>query len=495
MPHAPVRLRVAALVAGLVTVVSGLVTAAPAHALNKAGNVATPGNFTGYGFDQCLAPNQAAMDAWLRSSPFWAVGIYISGDSRACPSQPNLTPTWVSTQLANGWRLLPITLGPQAWCTSRDRYKQQVRISPSPARGYAAALAQGRAEADKSVQSAAALGLAAGSTLWYDLEGDFSTSRTDCRESALTFLSGWTTRLHELGYVSGFYSSAGTGIKMLDDAASLRPGTFAMPDQLWVARWSGTPTGSTSPASPTCATPAGPPTSACTSTAAATTRPMAGSPSTSTATTSTWAPAPSRAAPRPSAAASASTSRVYAELRKGSEGDQVKAAQCLLRMKKKYDGQITGVYDRADPHGGEGLPRQDGLPRPWGDVQSRVDLDPLQGPAPADEVRRRRPRRTPSPARPQRRRPGPPRRQRRLRGDHDGCGEEVPGGHRCPPPASSPRRPGPSSAAAIGERSEPAEPLRHPTVPRRSQALLDRSAEGGRERRGPGPPQLTQAGR
>jgi hypothetical protein len=103
-----VRRLVGALV-GLATIGSGLVAvAAPAQATN----VATPGNFTGYGFDQCLAPSQKAMDAWLYNSPFWAVGIYISGDSRACPVQPNLTPTWVSTQLANGWRLLPITLGP-----------------------------------------------------------------------------------------------------------------------------------------------------------------------------------------------------------------------------------------------------------------------------------------------------------------------------------------------------------------------------------------------
>src|SRR5689334_16499676 len=62
--------------------------AAPARATN----VVTPGDFTGYGFDQCLTPSQSAMDTWLTSSPFLAVGIYISGDSRACRNQPNLTP-------------------------------------------------------------------------------------------------------------------------------------------------------------------------------------------------------------------------------------------------------------------------------------------------------------------------------------------------------------------------------------------------------------------
>ena len=64
------RRRVSRVVAVLLTAVStlaaGLLVAAPADA----GNVTTPGNFTGYGFDQCVAPTQSAMDAWLTSSPF-----------------------------------------------------------------------------------------------------------------------------------------------------------------------------------------------------------------------------------------------------------------------------------------------------------------------------------------------------------------------------------------------------------------------------------------
>ena len=110
-------------------------------------NPPTPGSFTGYGFDQCLAPSQRSMDAWWDYSPYAAVGIYMAGASRGCPSQPNLTPTWVRTQLARGWRLLPITLGPQASCTTRERYRHQVRINPSTSKGYAAAKSQGYAEA------------------------------------------------------------------------------------------------------------------------------------------------------------------------------------------------------------------------------------------------------------------------------------------------------------------------------------------------------------
>src|SRR3954468_17785119 len=134
-------------------------TALPA----RAANVVTPGDFTGYGFDQCTAPTQAAMDAWLTGSPYWAVGIYISGDSRGCTSQPNLTPAWISTQLANGWRLLPITLGPQASCQPRfPRYADDPKISAvaDANGGYSTALQQGAAQANQSVAAATALGIA-----------------------------------------------------------------------------------------------------------------------------------------------------------------------------------------------------------------------------------------------------------------------------------------------------------------------------------------------
>ncbi|MDT0187584.1 DUF1906 domain-containing protein [Microbacterium sp. ARD31] len=212
---------------------------APKVASQRQVALATPGDFTGYGFDQCLAPTQSAMDRWWAKSPFSAVGIYISGDSRACRSQPNLSPTWVAAQVARGWRLLPIALGPQASCQPRfPRYQDDFTISNKPAGGYATAAAQGAAEADKNAADATAYGIGAGSTIWYDLEG-FDLTNTACRESALVFVSSWVTRIKEHGYVAGFYSSASSGIKMLDDARTQRPGQFALPDRIWIARWDG----------------------------------------------------------------------------------------------------------------------------------------------------------------------------------------------------------------------------------------------------------------
>ncbi|GCD90555.1 glycoside hydrolase domain-containing protein [Nocardioides sp. LS1] len=235
-------------VALLTTLALVLTTGALTTPARADGNVVTPGDFTGYGFDQCLAPKQWEMNRWLNHSPFLAVGIYISGKSRACRNQPNLTPSWVSTQLANGWRLLPITLGPQASCQPRfPRYGDDPTINPKPGKygRYSLARTMGTDEAGTTVADAKALGIVAGSTLWYDLEG-FDLGNTNCRESALAFLSAWTTKIHALGYVSGVYSSAGSGITMLDDARVNRPGTFDLPDAIWIARWDGHANTSTS---------------------------------------------------------------------------------------------------------------------------------------------------------------------------------------------------------------------------------------------------------
>lgn len=225
------RLAVLALTAGLLVAAP----ASPAQAENRV----TPGNFTGYGFDQCETQASWKMDRWMQESPFSAVGIYISGKSRACREQRLLTPDWVEHQLKKGWRLLPITLGPQASCLARfPRYHDDESIKPDPDNNYGKARRQGRREARDAVDAAGRLGIVPGSTLWYDLEG-FTYSNDHCRESALRFLGAWTNILHNKGYVSGVYSSASSGIKMLDQVRMHRPGLITLPDRLWIARWDG----------------------------------------------------------------------------------------------------------------------------------------------------------------------------------------------------------------------------------------------------------------
>lgn len=235
MPSLPrLRRTLAGLTIGGLAATIGL-TASTSMATSP--NPITPGNMVGYGFDQCEAPSQAAMTKWLQYSPFRAVGIYMSGSLRFCQAQTNLTPTWVATQLATGWRLLPIHLGAQASCTTRDRY-QKNKISADATSTYSKARAQGRYEADVATAAARNLGISPKSTIYYDLEA-FNAGISSCRWSSLYFLSAWTRRIHNNGFVSGVYSSAASGIKILDDARVTPGNPITLPDQIWIADWNG----------------------------------------------------------------------------------------------------------------------------------------------------------------------------------------------------------------------------------------------------------------
>ncbi len=222
------------LVAALAATMLATTSASP-RLVATSSNPVTPGPISGYGFDQCEAPSQAAMTAWRKHSPYRAAGIYISGKLRFCQEQKNLTPTWVRTQLAAGWRLLPLHVGRQASCTTRERYLP-MRINANPTNNYVEARKQGRAEAKNAVYAARALGIRTGSTLFYDLEA-FDASQTKCRQSALWFLGAWTNALKEADYVSGVYSSAASGIKALDDARVTPGNPIPMPHQIWIAEW------------------------------------------------------------------------------------------------------------------------------------------------------------------------------------------------------------------------------------------------------------------
>ncbi|MEV8411255.1 glycoside hydrolase domain-containing protein, partial [Streptomyces niveus] len=182
-----------------------------------------PGSYLGKGFDACAAPSQAAMNAWQTSSPYSAVGVYISGSFRGC-SQPNLTASWVTAQTGNGWRLFPIDVGRQAPCTSYS-----LKISTDPA----TAKSQGVTAAAGAITAASNLGIPAGSAIYSDIEA--YTSTASCKASVMSYLSGWTERLHTSGYLSGLYSSAASGIK--DAASEYNNGAYTRVDHLFYAWW------------------------------------------------------------------------------------------------------------------------------------------------------------------------------------------------------------------------------------------------------------------
>jgi hypothetical protein len=184
-----------------------------------------PGTFTGRGFDTCTAPSQSAMNAWRNSSPYRAIGIYISGASRSC-TQPNLTATWVTNQVNNGWRLIPIELGYQAPCGTR---------TPKMSANTTTARSQGVTAANSAVSAAQALGIGAGSTIYNDIEHYPST--TSCKAAVLSFLSGWVEQLHARGYLAGMYSSGSSGIR--DVCSEYHNPSYTRLDQIWIAWWNG----------------------------------------------------------------------------------------------------------------------------------------------------------------------------------------------------------------------------------------------------------------
>jgi len=212
----------------VVAVIAGLLMAGtlipPVTGAAAATTTPSPGRYAGRGFDACAAPAQDVMSAWLVSSPYKAIGIYMGGPNRFC-AQPNLTASWVSTQQSAGWHLVPIYLGLQPYCSTSSK---KFRFTA------ANAATSGRAAAHDAVVQAQALGLATGSTIYNDIEA-YSSTNAACTTAVLTFLSAWTARLHDLGFFSGFYSSMGSGVR--DEVAAYGSTTYVRPDFVWFARY------------------------------------------------------------------------------------------------------------------------------------------------------------------------------------------------------------------------------------------------------------------
>ncbi len=177
--------------------------------------------YTGLGFDACSAPSPSAMSAWSQS-PFHAVGVYIGGVNSAC-AQPNLTPGWVTSEVAAGWHLIPTYVGEQGGGACGGSCAS---INPSQA------TADGEAAAGDAVSRAQALGIPAGNPIYDDMEQYTRSSANTA--TVLAFLAGWTSQLHAAGYLSGVYSSASSGITDLVD----QQGTgYQEPDDIWIGDW------------------------------------------------------------------------------------------------------------------------------------------------------------------------------------------------------------------------------------------------------------------
>ena len=196
------------------------------------------GQFTGEGFDKCVAPPSSALRSWL-ASPYRAVNIYMGGINRACANQPELTPQWISTVTTNGWSIIPTYVGSQARCTTSSK---TYKITASTA------AEQGTQEADDAAAQMAALGMPpnSGNPVYFDMEPyPVDSSHTTCNNAVLTFFDAWTRELHLKGYVSGIYGTTRSVMKQL--VSKQGDVTFQQPDAIWYADWNGedTTTGET----------------------------------------------------------------------------------------------------------------------------------------------------------------------------------------------------------------------------------------------------------
>ncbi|MFM9369066.1 glycoside hydrolase domain-containing protein [Streptomyces sp. Da 82-17] len=182
--------------------------------------------FKGWAFDTCRAPSLGTMRAWRRHSDYRAVGVYFGGRGRHCKHQPNLDRIWLQDVHALGWGVLPLYVGSQPPCVFAKN-KQNVRIGPNPAR-------QGRAEGRDAVSRARAHGFRQGSPLYLDVES-YDLRDAKCRARTLSFVRAWNREVRGKGYVTGFYSSADSGVRHMELAR--RKGVTDLPEVVWFARW------------------------------------------------------------------------------------------------------------------------------------------------------------------------------------------------------------------------------------------------------------------
>ncbi|HEY1627856.1 MAG TPA: DUF1906 domain-containing protein [Streptosporangiaceae bacterium] len=188
------------------------------------GNAPAPAKGPMAGFDTCTAPSLATMKVWR--AKFAAAGIYIGGEEAAC-DYGNLTPQWVKAVKTLGWSLLPTYVGLQAPCDSFSG-----KISRKPAQ----AAAQGKTDAEWAVEDAQNFGLGKGAPIYDDMEA-YNSNKPVCVKSVLTFLNAWTRQIEAEGYVSGVYSSAGSGILDLNTTSMINGHPMAEPQALWFALW------------------------------------------------------------------------------------------------------------------------------------------------------------------------------------------------------------------------------------------------------------------
>lgn len=180
---------------------------------------------SGQGFDACSLPRSTSTMASIKSSTGWvAAGFYLGGLNAGCP-QLGFGASWVQAVVSQGWGLMPIWVGRQGAGACGGSC---ATIDSSQARS------QGSNEADSAVAAARSVGIGPSSPIYLDMEA-YNTTVGGASAAVVSFIQGWTAELHALGYTSGFYSSAASGITDVNTAA--KSGAANLPDSIWIAHY------------------------------------------------------------------------------------------------------------------------------------------------------------------------------------------------------------------------------------------------------------------
>ena len=162
------------------------------------------------------------MQAWR--AKYAVAAVYIGGQEMGC-GYGNLSKSWVQSAETMGWSLMPVFVGLQAPCNTFSR-----EINPSQA------AAQGQQAATQAVSDAASFGLGPGSPIYFDMEA-YNEEEAGCVTAVLTVLDAWDRQLQASGYVSGVYSSAGSGVVNLQTTSSVAGHPLTEPQAIWFALW------------------------------------------------------------------------------------------------------------------------------------------------------------------------------------------------------------------------------------------------------------------
>ena len=199
---------------------------------------------THLGFDAYnVPPATPTMAAWMSSSPFYDIAIYLQGAKNGHKDpilgSPN-GPSWISAVEGQGWGLVPTWVGVQSPCACyKTNPTTGVCTTAYPSVFSSNPSQDGQNEAKAAVSSANALGLTT-PIIYKDIENYYGpTLCTPIQQAAAgtavqAFVSGWVSQLHSTANGSGNYLAGvyGNPKPAQNDFSQAVP----IPDDVWVTK-------------------------------------------------------------------------------------------------------------------------------------------------------------------------------------------------------------------------------------------------------------------